>query len=76
MAIPKDTTPNPASLLGFNALAAERGDGLHPLLAEALVKTGSVSGTPAPSERNDENVVHLDFSRTERSGRTGKIETR
>jgi len=48
-------------LLAFQAIAAARGDGLHPLLAEALAKTGSVSGPPAASEQTDDNVVRLEF---------------
>lgn len=53
--------------MSFHAVAAERGDGMHPLLLEALSKSGSVSGPPAPSEQNNGNVVRLDFGATDKS---------
>jgi hypothetical protein len=61
-----DDLPYP---LTFHAFAAARGDGLHPLLAEALAKTGSVSGPPPVSEQNQENVVRPDFGKTNRANR-------
>lgn len=60
----KDHNPNSSGgLPGFHSLAAARGEGLHPLLAAALAKTGSVAGPPLPSEQSDDNVVRLDFGR-------------
>jgi hypothetical protein len=58
----KTGRPLPSSLVPFNNLAAARGDGLLPRLAEALAKTGSVSGQPLSSETAD-NVVRVCFSR-------------
>jgi hypothetical protein len=43
----------------FQAIAAKRGDGMHPLLLVALAKSGTVSGPPAASEQNNDNVVQL-----------------
>jgi hypothetical protein len=54
--------PLPSSIIAFNTFAAARGDGLHPQLAEALAKTGSVSGPPLSSETAD-NVVRVCFSK-------------
>ncbi len=48
----------PSSLIAFNSFAAARGDGLHPRLAEALAKTGPVSGPPLSSE-TAANVVRV-----------------
>ncbi|WP_299811041.1 hypothetical protein [uncultured Roseibium sp.] len=48
-------------MLSFHALAAARGDGLHPLLAKVLARSGSVSGPPPPSEQNDANIVRPQF---------------
>jgi len=50
------------TLSGFNRVAAERGEGLHPLLLAALTKFGSVSGPPPLSGQSDENVIRVDFS--------------
>jgi len=55
-------TPIATTISGFHDLAAQRGDGLHPLLLQALAKSGSVSGPPVPSEKNDETVVRVDFT--------------
>ena len=49
------------TIASFHAMAAARGDGLHPRLLEVFQKTGPVSGPPAPSEQTDENVVSVDF---------------
>ncbi|MEM9633903.1 MAG: hypothetical protein AAGA50_21410 [Pseudomonadota bacterium] len=51
------------TMSSFHAMAAKRGDGLHPLLLQAFAKTGSVSGPPAPSEQTDDNVVVVDFQK-------------
>ncbi|POF34709.1 hypothetical protein CLV41_1011167 [Roseibium marinum] len=48
-------------MLSFHALAATRGDGLHPLLAKVLARSGSVSGPPPPSEQTDANIVRPQF---------------
>lgn len=45
------------SLNAFHNLAAQRGDGLHPALLEALSKSGSVSGPPAARDQNTDNVI-------------------
>lgn len=58
-----------AGMTGFHAIAAARGDGLHPLLAQALAKTGSVSGPPAPSLQSDDNVLRIDFGEAGQTGR-------
>ncbi|WP_133192623.1 hypothetical protein [Labrenzia sp. 011] len=55
---PSDDRP---PLLSFHALAAARGDGLHPRLAEVLARSGSVSGPPLPSMQSDENIVRPQF---------------
>jgi hypothetical protein len=57
------------TVAAFHEIAARRGDGLHPLLLEALGRSGQVSGPPRPSEQSDENIIRLDFGDT-RSGRT------
>ncbi len=62
-----DELPHP---LTFHAIAAARGDGLHPRLAEALARTGRVSGPPASSEQTGENVVRPVFGSAK-----GKTET-
>ncbi|MBO9420697.1 hypothetical protein J7481_14430 [Labrenzia sp. R4_2] len=54
--------PLPSSFIAFNSFAGSRGDGLHPRLAEALAKTGSVSGPPLSSETAD-NVIRVCFSK-------------
>ncbi|MEM5580951.1 MULTISPECIES: hypothetical protein [unclassified Roseibium] len=46
----------------FHEIAALRGDGLHPLLLQALGRTGQVSGPPKPSEQTGENVIRPDFA--------------
>ncbi|KZM51577.1 hypothetical protein [Labrenzia sp. OB1] len=51
-------------ILSFHALAATRGDGLHPLLAKVLARSGPVSGPPPPSEQNDANIVRPQFGVT------------
>lgn len=53
--------PISGSLNAFHDIAAQRGDGLHPKLREALAKTGSVSGAPAASEVDDRNVITVQF---------------
>jgi len=54
--------PNPSTTVSaFHAIAAARGDGLHPRLLEALAKSGRVSGPPKPSEHCDDNVVQASF---------------
>ncbi|MET1413974.1 hypothetical protein ABVF61_17010 [Roseibium sp. HPY-6] len=55
--------PASGSINSFHELAAQRGDGLHPLLREALAKSGSVSGPPADSEKNNANVVPVQFGK-------------
>ncbi len=68
----------PKDLIGgtyssFHDLAAQRGDGLHPLILQALSKSGSVSGPPRPSEQNDDMIVPVDFSRAKPSAsKSGK----
>lgn len=56
----------PKDLIGetyssFHDLAAKRGDGLHPLILQALSKSGNVAGPPRPSEQTDDMVVSVDF---------------
>jgi hypothetical protein len=63
--------PESVSYASFHSIAAARGDGVHPLLLQALAKSGSVSGPPAPSEQNDENVVQLVFGRKEKVAQKG-----
>jgi|GEM_PF-2496387 len=53
--------PDGACLNSFHGIAASRGDGLHPLLLEAISKSGSVSGPPAKSETTDDNVISVEF---------------
>lgn len=55
--------PASGSINSFHELAAQRGDGLHPLLREALAKTGSVSGPPAESEKSNANVIPVQFGK-------------
>ena len=55
--------PIATTFSGFHDIAASRGDGLHPLLLEALCKSGTVSGPPVSTQQNLNNVVHPDFSR-------------
>lgn len=62
--------PIATTFSGFHDIAVSRGDGLHPLLLEALGKSGSVSGPPVSTQQNLDNVVHPDFSR--RPKKTGK----
>jgi hypothetical protein len=52
------------TLSSFHSMAAKRGDGLHPLLLQAIARTGSVSGPPALCEQSDDNVVVVDFQRS------------
>jgi len=54
-------TPIGRSLNAFHNLAAQRGDGLHPALLEALSKSGSVSGPPAKRDQTADNVVRGSF---------------
>lgn len=54
-------TPTGRSLNAFHNLAAQRGDGLHPALLEALAKSGSVSGPPAQRDQNADNVIKGSF---------------
>ena len=51
--------PKNTSSATFSSLGASRGDGLHPLLLQALSKTGSVSGPPAPSLQSTDNIVRF-----------------
>ncbi|TYC62371.1 hypothetical protein FMN50_05060 [Rhodobacterales bacterium] len=62
--------PDPTTLLSFHKIAAERGDGLLPGLAEALVKSGYVSGPPPASEPQDDNIVRPVFGRGRPTGTT------
>lgn len=65
-------TPLGLSMNAFHTLAAERGDGLHPALLEALSKSGSVSGPPAEEDQTPNNVIRGSFgckSGTSISGR-------
>lgn len=62
-------TPIATNLILFNETAAARGDGLHPRLAEALQKTGSVSGPPAKSSDTRQNVIEVVFSDINKSAR-------
>jgi hypothetical protein len=66
--------PESVSFASFNAIAAEKGDGMHPLLLQALAKSGSVSGSPAASRQNDENVVQLVFGRKEKVAQKGSFQ--
>lgn len=61
-------TPLARNLLLFNEAAAARGDGLHPLLAAALAKTGPISGPPANPSETPENVIQVTFSDTAEGG--------
>ena len=45
----------------FHDLDAQRGDGLHPALLEALSKSGSVSGPPAKKDQGSDNVIRGSF---------------
>ncbi|WP_420335877.1 hypothetical protein [Roseibium sp.] len=54
-------TPAGRSIYAFHDLAAQRGDGLHPALLEALSKSGSVSGPPARRDQNTDNVIRGSF---------------
>lgn len=60
--------PAGGPITSFHDVAARRGDGLHPLLREALCKSGTVSGPPADSGVQDNKVVPL---RTGQSASTG-----
>lgn len=64
--------PVGASMNAFHEMAARRGDGLHPLLLEALAKSGPISGPPADTEKNDENVIRVQFGSAPASKRRGK----
>lgn len=66
MSKPPDSTVA-KTVTGFNDIAAQRGDGLHPLLLQALTRFGSVSGPPPKLAQNDDTVVHADFSKTDTS---------
>ncbi len=55
------TTPIGRSANAFHDLAAQRGDGLHPALLEALSKSGSVSGPPAKKDQGADNVIRGSF---------------
>ena len=57
-------TPIGRSLNAFHNLAAQRGDGLHPALLEALSKSGSVSGPPAKRDQTADNVIKGSFGLT------------
>jgi hypothetical protein len=67
----RSSFPESDSYASFHAIAAERGDGMHPLLLQALAKSGFVSGPSAPSKQNDENVVRLVFGRKEKVAQKG-----
>lgn len=56
---PKD--PSIETVLSFNSIACLSGDGLLPLLSEALNKSGSVSGPPAADQETSDNVIVVDF---------------
>ncbi|CTQ52654.1 hypothetical protein LP7551_01174 [Roseibium album] len=66
--------PESDSYASFHAIAAKRGDGMHPLLLQAFAKSGSVSGPPAPSKKNDENVVQLVIGRKEKVAQKGSFQ--
>lgn len=51
---------NRTTCASFHECAARRGDGIHPRLLEALVKTGTAAGPTAQPEQRDNNVSQLD----------------
>ncbi|QDG79143.1 hypothetical protein [Labrenzia sp. PHM005] len=57
----------PSTLISFHEAAAARGDGLHPKLAAALAKTGTVSGPPARPSALPNNVIKVTFSDTKKA---------
>lgn len=68
--MPREPQPSVATnLIMFNEIAAARGDGLHPRIGEALMKTGRVSGPPAKSPEISENIIKIVFSDTNKSAR-------
>ncbi|WP_299480423.1 hypothetical protein [uncultured Roseibium sp.] len=68
--------PASGSINLFQELAAQRGEGLHPFLLEALAKTGSVSGPLADSETNSANVIPVQFGKLPSSRDDQKEATR
>lgn len=56
--------PLPSTLIAIHEAATARGDGMHPLLAAALAKSGSVSGPPTRLSEVPDNVIKVTFSDT------------
>lgn len=69
-------TPIGCSLNAFHDLAAQRGDGLHPALLEALAKSGSVSGPPADRDQNADNVIKGRFGSGDDTGHSARKATK
>lgn len=65
-------TPIGCSLNAFHDLAAQRRDGLHPALKEALSKSGTVSGPPRKKDQNADNIIQGSFGSTAGGSVTGR----
>lgn len=69
-------TPIGRSLNAFHNLAAQRGDGLHPALLDALSKSGSVSGPPAIRDQTADNIIKGDFASKRGTAPSGRKATK